>query len=99
MLKKCLKKIDSIEVARGIDVIELKSQICNVQKYFDKIDNNPDHEFTVDLENQNFFSKDLKINHTFSINEYNKSCLLNGYDNIDYFLSIKDKIIQFENRK
>ena len=38
MLKKCLKKIDSIEVARGIDVIELKSQICNVQKYFDKID-------------------------------------------------------------
>ena len=39
MLKKCLKKINSIEVARGIDVIELKSQICNVQKYFDKIDN------------------------------------------------------------
>ena len=39
MLKKCLKKIDPIEVARGIDVIELKSQICNVQKYFDKIDN------------------------------------------------------------
>ena len=66
---------------------------------FDKIDNNPDHEFTVDLENQNFFSKDLKINHTFSINEYNKSCLLNGYDNIDYLLSIKDKIIQFENSR
>ena len=39
MLKKCLKKIDSIEVARGIDVIELKSQICNVQKYFNNIDN------------------------------------------------------------
>jgi predicted metal-dependent hydrolase len=39
MLKKCLIKIDPIEVARGIDVIELKSQICNVQKYFDKIDN------------------------------------------------------------
>ena len=39
MLKKCLIKIDPIEVARGIDVIELKSQICNVQKYFNKIDN------------------------------------------------------------
>jgi len=38
-----------------------------IQEIFDKIDNNPDHEFTVDLENQNFFSKDLKINHTFSI--------------------------------
>ena len=42
MLKKCLKKIDQIEVARGIDVIELKSQIYNVQKYFDKIDNTND---------------------------------------------------------
>ena len=39
MLKKCLIKIDSIEVARGIDVIELKSQICNVQEYFINIDN------------------------------------------------------------
>ena len=42
MLKKCLIKIDSIEVARGIDVVELKSQIFNVQKYFDKINNTND---------------------------------------------------------
>ena len=42
MLKKCLKKFDSIEVARGIDVIELKSQICNVQKYFDEINDTND---------------------------------------------------------
>ena len=42
MLKKCLIKIDSIEVARGIDIIELKSQIFNVQKYFDKINNTND---------------------------------------------------------
>ena len=39
MLKKCLKKIDPIKVARGIDVMELKLQIYNVQKYFNKIDN------------------------------------------------------------
>jgi 3-isopropylmalate/(R)-2-methylmalate dehydratase small subunit len=81
----------------GLLVFQLEEKI--IQEIFYKIDNNPDHEFTVDLENQNFFSKDLKINHSFSINEYNKSCLLNGYDNIDYLLSIKDKIIQFENSK
>ena len=81
----------------GLLVFQLEEKI--IQEIFDKIDNNPDHEFTVDLENQNFFSKDLKINHSFSINEYNKSCLLNGYDNIDYLLSVKDKIIQFENSK
>jgi len=42
MIKKCLKKIDPIEVARGIDVMELKLQIYNVQKYFNKIDNTND---------------------------------------------------------
>ena len=30
------------------------------------------------------------------INPYKKECLLNGYDDIDYLLSIKDKIAEFE---
>ena len=42
MLKKCIKKIDPIKVARGIDVIELKSQIVNVQEYFENIDDTND---------------------------------------------------------
>lgn len=32
----------------------------------------------------------------FDINPYKKECLLNGYDDIDYLLSIKEKIVQFE---
>ena len=32
----------------------------------------------------------------FDINPYKKTCLLNGYDDIDYLLSIKDKIVEFE---
>lgn len=32
----------------------------------------------------------------FEINPYKKQCLLNGYDDIDYLLSIKDKIDLFE---
>ena len=39
MIKKCLKKIDLLQTTRGIDVIELKSKIYNVQKYFNEIDN------------------------------------------------------------
>ena len=39
MMKKCLTKFDSFKNTRGIDLIELKLQICNVQKYFEKIDN------------------------------------------------------------
>lgn len=33
----------------------------------------------------------------FEINEYKKYCLTNAYDDIDYLLSQKDKIIAFEN--
>lgn len=32
----------------------------------------------------------------FDINEYKKTCLLNGYDDIDFLLSIKDEIVQYE---
>ncbi len=80
----------------GLLAIELDEKI--IQKIFDKINKNPDYEFTVDLQNQLFYSEVLQIKEHFSINEYNKSCLLNGYDNIDYLLSIKDKIINFENK-
>ena len=80
----------------GLLAIELEEKI--IKKIFDKINKNPDYEFTVDLQNQLFYSEVLEIKEHFSINEYNKSCLLNGYDNIDYLLSIKDKIINFENK-
>ena len=42
MIKKCLGKIEPFQAKRGIDVIELKSQIYNVQKYFNKIINTND---------------------------------------------------------
>ncbi|HLU94619.1 MAG TPA: 3-isopropylmalate dehydratase small subunit [Membranihabitans sp.] len=35
----------------------------------------------------------------FEIDEYKKMCLLNGYDDIDYLLSLKDKIRQFEENR
>lgn len=34
----------------------------------------------------------------FEINSYKKECMLNGYDDIDYLLSIKEDIIKFENQ-
>ena len=32
----------------------------------------------------------------FEINGYKKTCLINGYDDIDYLISQKEKIEQFE---
>ena len=36
---------------------------------------------------------------SFEINKYKKECLLNGYDDIDYLLSIKEDIIAYEQNK
>jgi 3-isopropylmalate/(R)-2-methylmalate dehydratase small subunit len=38
------------------------------------------------------------ISETFEISPYKKTCLLNGYDDIDYLLSIKEDISEFENK-
>jgi len=34
----------------------------------------------------------------FDINPYKKECLLNGYDDIDYLLSMRDMIVEFEQK-
>jgi 3-isopropylmalate/(R)-2-methylmalate dehydratase small subunit len=36
---------------------------------------------------------------SFDINSYKKTCLLNGYDDIDYLLSMRNDIEQFELQK
>lgn len=60
-------------------------------------DNNT--ELTVDLENQTITINSTGEQETFEINSYKKTCLLNGYDDIDYLLSIKDEIEQFETQR
>ena len=66
---------------------------------YNKVSNDIYSSFSVDLEEQRFFSEDGFFDETFEINEYNKTCLINGFDNIDYLLNIKDKILKFEESK
>lgn len=60
-----------------------------------------DHKakFKVDLENQLFTIEATGESEEFEISEYKKTCMLNGYDDIDYILSIKDKIEDYEKNK
>ncbi|MGN6530624.1 MAG: 3-isopropylmalate dehydratase small subunit [Ginsengibacter sp.] len=51
---------------------------------------------SVDLENQTISIDATGEQEKFDINNYKKTCLLNGYDDIDYLLSIKQDIINFE---
>ena len=79
----------------GLLVFELNEKI--IHKIFKKIALEPKLEFNIDLITQKFYSRDGSVEETFKINNYNKTCLLNGFDNIDYLLSVKDKILKFEN--
>jgi len=50
----------------------------------------------VNLEDQTVTLSASGESEPFGIIAYKKECMLNGYDDIDYLLSIKDKIISFE---
>jgi 3-isopropylmalate/(R)-2-methylmalate dehydratase small subunit len=54
---------------------------------------------TVDLEKQTITIDNTGASENFDINAYKKTCMLNGYDDIDYLLSIKEEIAAFENAR
>lgn len=67
-----------------------------MQKLFDLIEKSPEEKIKVDLPNQSITLLSTGDSENFEINSYKKYCLLNGLDDIDYLLSIKDKIISYE---
>ncbi|HOU46880.1 MAG TPA: 3-isopropylmalate dehydratase small subunit [Chitinophagales bacterium] len=69
-----------------------------LQKIFTAIDQNSSTAIKVDLENQTIEIIETKEKETFDINPYKKTCMINGYDDIDYLLSLKDKIEIFEQK-
>ena len=66
---------------------------------FKAIESNPATQIKVDLVAQRISIVASGAGESFEINPYKKECLLNGYDDIDYLLSIKEKIVQFENSR
>jgi len=63
---------------------------------FKAVENDPHAELRVNLEKQEVTILPTSQKENFEINTYKKTCLLNGYDDIDYLLSMKDKIVEFE---
>lgn len=68
-------------------------------KLFAAIDTDPETEVEVNLEKQTIRLTSTGESESFDINPYKKECLINGYDDIDYLLSIKDKIETFETNR
>ena len=70
-----------------------------LQVIFEEVNANPGSTLEVDLEKQFIGISSSGKKAFFEINPYKKSCLLNGYDDIDYLLSLKPEIEAYENSR
>lgn len=60
------------------------------------IQKEPNTQLIVDLEAQTIKVDGLNLQEAFEIDAYKKLCMINGYDDIDFLISNKDKIEAFE---
>lgn len=67
-----------------------------LETLFKAVEVDPKVIVKVDLEAETISIPSQNISEEFEINPYKKNCLINGYDDIDYLISIKDKIEAWE---
>jgi 3-isopropylmalate/(R)-2-methylmalate dehydratase small subunit len=65
-----------------------------LKEILNDITENPEREITVDVEKQTITFNDKT--ESFEIDSYKKICLINGYDDIDFLISKKQAIQEFE---
>ena len=63
------------------------------------VQENPETKIEVDIENQTISLSDTNVHENFYIDPYKKTCMINGYDDIDYLLSKKEMIEAFETQR
>ena len=66
-----------------------------LEEIFNNTYKNPKTKIKVDLMNQNISIPGTKHSESFEINKYKKDNMLNGYDDIDYLMNIKNSIQEF----
>jgi len=79
----------------NIGVLPVQVSADFLQKIFEAIEASPKAEFTIDLPAQTITINDTGASESFEINHYKKDNMLNGYDDIDYLLSMKGEIENF----
>lgn len=65
-------------------------------KVFNAIDHNPAAQVEINLQEQTITLPESGEKESFAIGAYKKNCMLNGFDDIDYLLSKKAEIQQWE---
>ena len=79
----------------NIGVLPVQVSPTFLEKIFELVYANPETIVNVNLARQSVSVKNTKLIENFNINEYKKNNMLNGFDDIDYLLNIKDSIINF----
>ena len=79
----------------NIGVLPVQVSSTFLEKIFELVYANPETIVNVNLARQSVSVKNTKLIENFNINEYKKNNMLNGFDDIDYLLNIKDSIINF----
>lgn len=67
-----------------------------LQAIFSAVNENPATEIKINLEEQTIEIVGSNKRESFEIAPYKKQCLMNGYDDVDYLVSIRQEIEEFE---
>lgn len=78
----------------GLLPLQVSQEVLN--EIFQTIEADPAAVFKVDLEAQTLVNLNTGSSTSFEIDAYKKTCLLNGYDDIDFLLSQREKIEAYE---
>ncbi|WP_405198289.1 3-isopropylmalate dehydratase small subunit [Christiangramia sp. LLG6405-1] len=70
-----------------------------LHKLFISVDKDPEEKFSIDLENQIIKIEGSAEKEHFDIDPYKKTCLINGYDDIDFLTSKLEAIEKFEQKR
>ena len=79
----------------NIGVLPVQVSPIFLEKIFQAVHEKPETDINVNLKKQKVSIIDIELSENFEINEYKKNNMLNGFDDIDYLLEMKDSIIEF----
>ena len=100
---RCVISSFFADIFRGnclnIGVLPVQVSSGFLDKIFKVVFDDPKSEIIVSLTEQTVTIVKLNISESFEINSYKKENMLNGYDDIDYLLSLKNEIAVFESKE
>ena len=79
----------------NIGVLPVQVSADFLEKIFKAIEEDPNTEFEVNLPEQRIEILATGESESFKLNGYKKDNMLNGFDDIDYLLNIKEDIVDF----